>query len=86
MAVRSEKLDEIGLVIDFRVIKEKLRSFLKNIDHVCLNDLAYFKENNPSSENIARYIYKEFAPDCKPLKIVRVTVWESDSSNVSYFE
>jgi len=31
-----------------------LREFLKTIDHVCLNDLAFFKEVNPTAENIAK--------------------------------
>ena len=56
VSVQSASLDKIGMVIDFRVLKKKLKSFLDHLDHVCLNDLNYFKEHNPTSENIAKYI------------------------------
>jgi len=56
------------------------------IDHVCLNDLAYFKEVNPTTENIAKYIYTNFLKKIKPLKIKTVQVWESDTSSVTYYE
>ena len=82
----SETLDEIGMVADFAVIKKKLREFLHGLDHVCLNDLAYFKEKNPTTENIARYVYKNFASAVSPLKIKQVRVWESETSSVTYYE
>lgn len=86
VTVQSAKLDKIGMVVDFKEIKKKLNGFLMPLDHVCLNDLDYFKENNPTTENIAKYIYERFAADVKPLKIAKVRVWESESSSVTYFE
>jgi len=86
VTVQSETLDGIGMVADFKVMKSKLKEFLKPLDHVCLNDLDYFKENNPTTENIAKYIYQHFAKTVKPLTLSKVRVWESDSSSVTYFE
>ena len=86
VVIESKKLDKIGMVVDFVELKKKLKEFLKPIDHVCLNDLAYFKKNNPTTENIAKYIYDNFQEKIKPLKIKYVQVWESDSSSVVYFE
>lgn len=86
VTVRSAKLDKIGLVVDFRVIKRKLKDFLMRIDHVCLNDLPYFKKVNPTTENIAKYIYDEFSKVIRPLKLVKVRVWESETSSVTYFK
>lgn len=86
VTICSEKLNDIGLVFDFREIKKKLKEFLACLDHTCLNDLPAFSKANPSTENIAKYIYHEFAVHCRPFKIQKVRVWESDSSSVTYYE
>jgi len=82
----SDTLDDIGMVIDFRVVKRKLKELLEPIDHVCLNDLDYFKENSPTTENIAKYVYDNFGKEVTPLKLNKVRVWESDTSSVTYYE
>ena len=86
VAIESEKLNDIGLVVDFRDLKQRLKEILMAIDHVCLNDLAYFQEINPSTENLAKYIYYEFAKVAFPFILKRVRVWESETSSVTYFE
>ncbi len=86
LTIIGDKLDPVGMLVDFKVIKQQFRDFLSTVDHVCLNDLPYFKKVNPSTENIARYIYQEFGKVCKPLKIKRVRVWESDTSDITYYE
>lgn len=82
----SDSLNEIGLVVDFKDVKEKLNTFLKQLDHVCLNDLEYFKDKNPSTENIARFIFERFGPEVVPLRMKKVQVWESDNASVTYYE
>lgn len=82
----SEQLDTIGMVADFAVLKMQLKEFLEVLDHACLNDLEYFKKINPTTENIAKYIYTEFSKSVKPLNIKTVQVWESDTSSVTYYE
>jgi len=84
--LENDQLDDIGMVADFAVLEKQLKEFLKSIDHVCLNDLKYFKENNPTTENIAQYIYQNFADVIKPLALAKVTVWESDLCGVTYHE
>lgn len=86
VVIISEKLDAIGMVADFAVLKKQLKEFLMPIDHVCLNDLSYFKDVNPTTENIAKYIYQNFANMIRPLKIKHVQVWESQSASVIYYE
>jgi len=86
VVLASELLDAIGMVADFAVIKKQLKEILMAIDHVCLNDLEYFKKINPTTENIAKYIYKNFSKKIKPLKIKTVQVWESDSASIVYYE
>ena len=84
--ILSEQLDKLGMVADFRDLKKKLKTFLKHIDHVCLNDLAYFKDNLPTTENIAKYVYTNFSKEVEPLDLSRVRVWESDTTSVTYYE
>jgi 6-pyruvoyltetrahydropterin/6-carboxytetrahydropterin synthase len=86
VTIVSVDLDAIGMVADFVVLKKKLKEFLMTIDHVCLNDLEYFKKNNPTTENIAKYTYQNFGKAVAPLKIKEVRVWESATSSVLYFE
>ena len=82
----SEKLDSLGMVADLSVLKKMLKEFLGHLDHTCLNDLDAFKENNPTCENIARYIYENFGAQVKPVNILRVQVWESDLASAIYYE
>ncbi|OGX07539.1 MAG: 6-carboxytetrahydropterin synthase QueD [Omnitrophica WOR_2 bacterium GWA2_47_8] len=86
LTAQSETLDDIGMVVDFKIIKQQFREFLMRIDHVNLNDLPYFKKVNPTSEHLAQYIFQEFGKIIKPLKIKQVRVWESDTSDVTYYE
>jgi len=84
VTIISDQLDDIGMVADFTVLKKQLKEFLETIDHVCLNDLPYFKDVNPTTENITKYIYTHFGKVIDPLKIKTVRVWESDTSSVTY--
>ena len=84
--IKSEKLDAVGRVVDFSVVKKELREFLDTIDHVHLNDLPPFKDVNPTTENLAKYIYEGFGKVCRPLALKCVTVWESDSALVMYYQ
>ena len=80
----SERLNDLGLVVDFRLIKDQLKKFLKDLDHVCLNDLPVFKDKNPSTENIAEYIFDSFSKQCVGFRLTKVRVWESESSSVTF--
>ena len=85
VVIVGKKLDKIGMVTDFFQLKKKLKEFLKAIDHVCLNDLSYFKKHPPTTEHIAKYIYDHFQKEIPPLKLKYVQVWESENSSVTYF-
>ena len=82
----GDKLNEAGLLIDFREVKEATDGILKELDHSFLNDLPQFKNENPSSENIAAYLFEELSDELNDnhLKVTKVTAWESDSACVSY--
>ena len=84
--VQSSVLNNIGLLLDFKDLKGYTNEVLDTLDHKYLNDLESFKEINPSSENIAKYIYDELTGkvNTEDIKITKVTVYESKSSSASF--
>jgi 6-pyruvoyltetrahydropterin/6-carboxytetrahydropterin synthase len=86
VTVASRELNEDGLLIDFKILKGWTEEILEKLDHKLLNDTPYFKDTNPSAENIARFIYDGIYGKVKSrkIKISRVTVWESEDARVSY--
>lgn len=82
----GDKLNEAGLLIDFREVKEATDRILKEFDHSFLNDLPHFKNENPSSENIAAYLFEKLSSELNDnyLRVTKVTAWESDSACASY--
>jgi 6-pyruvoyltetrahydropterin/6-carboxytetrahydropterin synthase len=86
VSVSALSLNEEGLLIDFRDLKCWTAEILDKLDHQCLNDISYFKELNPSSENIARLIYDQLAEKTKTerISVSRVIVWESEDAKVTY--
>jgi len=86
---QSEVLNDLGLVIDFKVLKKKMNLILDSLDHVNINELEYFKTVNPSSENMAFYIFNKLREDgdiSSNVIVKRVNVWETTSSCASYYE
>jgi 6-pyruvoyltetrahydropterin/6-carboxytetrahydropterin synthase len=57
--VGCKTLDAAGLGIDFRVLKGHVKEILDEFDHKDLNAVLDPLKINPSSENIARYIYEK---------------------------
>lgn len=85
VAVRAEELDRLGLVMDFREIKRLLKGMMDGLDHTYLNELPAFAEINPSAENIARHIYETLETQLTaPARMAAVTVWENDTSCVTF--
>ena len=90
MEARFEKseLNEIGISVDFVKLKLRLKDVLKKLDHTHLNKLDAFKKENPSAENIARFIYTKLKGSIKEKGLIlkSVSVWESDTSCAKYYE
>jgi 6-pyruvoyltetrahydropterin/6-carboxytetrahydropterin synthase len=84
IVIKSARLDNIGMVLDFKFLKKKLNACLEKMDHQYLNKLEYFEKVNPTSENIAKYIYQQLKPKIALLSCV--TVWENSSSCANYEE
>lgn len=79
IVVRGNQLDESGVLVDFGEVKAVTRELLQGVDHVYLNELPFFRENNPSSENIARYLFEglERRLGNRNRWLFSVSAWES---------
>ena len=87
MSVSGNKLDSIGMVADFKTLKSMLMTVLDAMDHQYLNELPQFKNQNPTAEHLAQYIYETieldelFTSNCK---LNYIKVWESPKAAVIY--
>ncbi|GAB4545198.1 MAG: 6-carboxytetrahydropterin synthase QueD [Thermodesulfovibrionia bacterium] len=90
VTVVSERLNEIDLVMDFHELKRLVNEIVSSLDHSFLNEVFPFTEINPSSENIAKWLYdsikKKIEKNYKDVNIASVTVWESDTASATYYE
>ena len=86
--VQCASLNEIGIGIDFNDVKSATKELLEALDHKDLNELPPFKAENPTSENIARYIYHVLSKELNSstIKVSRVKVCETPGSGASYWE
>ena len=86
--VLASGLDETGMGVDFKVIKQATRDIAGRLDHRYLNDLEPFTEINPTAENIAAYFYKELSAQLNndSIKVHAVTLWETECACVRYAE
>ena len=86
VVVSAEKLNEIGILIDFSVVEKFTKEITHQLDHQLLNDLPLFQDINPSAENISHFIFNELQIKLTvhPIRVKKVTVWETDGLGASY--
>lgn len=86
------ELDEAGLLLDFKLLKQVMRPVVDRLDHQMINDLPPFdRELNPSAENLARYFFEQTAEQLHSMTNGRVrvkdcTLYETDTSFARYYE
>ena len=97
ITLEAEKLDALGMVVDFTRLKSVLGGWIDEfLDHKMIlhkDDpaLAYLRSQgepvfivdvNPTAENIARLIYDYTVAQGFP--VVEVQLWETDACQASY--
>jgi len=80
---RGGELDDSGMLVDFGVLKGRLREVLETLDHGCLNDHPALGDS-PSAERIARYVFDALAAADPSLPLCAVEVFETDTSMARY--
>lgn len=87
--IEGERLDDkVEILMDFKELKNELEAVLSDLDHKHLNEMEFFRERNPSSENLAFYIYRRLAErlEGQDVTLVSASVSEKDSSVATYSE
>lgn len=85
VSVAGTELDDVGILYDFKKLKEDLRAILDEYDHRYLNDVEPFDEMNSTAENLARVIYERLErrlPD--QVHLTEVCVWESPVARLRF--
>ena len=88
VTVSSDKLNDIGMALDFHELKDMTVEVTATLDHAFLNDVFPFTEINPSSENIAKWIYESLKKkvESEQCNMTSVTVWENETASATYYE
>ncbi|WP_147819285.1 6-carboxytetrahydropterin synthase QueD [Salidesulfovibrio onnuriiensis] len=88
VCVEGSRLDDrVHYLMDFKELKKRTKAVLEQLDHKHLNQVPPFDEINPSSENIAMFIYNELKPALpQGVALAWVSVSEKDSSKATYWE
>ena len=88
VTIKSPELDSVGIALDFKLLKSEVDALLKTYDHHNLSELADFAEINPTSEVLARTIYRKLSERLNDgvRKVYKVRIGESENSAVTYYE
>ncbi|MGB5944746.1 6-carboxytetrahydropterin synthase QueD [Paenisporosarcina sp.] len=85
ITIAGNQLDEMGFLIDFKVIKSLVH---KRYDHTVLNDHPEFKQKFPTTEQVAQEIWMTIHNKLKTLthqpRCLQVVVRETPTSYVVY--
>lgn len=91
VCVKGAHLNSAGVLADFGDIKKAVRKVVDgDLDHTFLNELAAFKDRQPTSERIAVYIAQQVQAHLdetldETLQVSRVMAWESDDACAVYY-
>lgn len=87
IVLKSEKLNEQGIVVDFKDIKETVWEIVEKYDHKYLNELEGFVKINPTTENISKALFEKLVKEMPvDVFVKKVTTWESEGFGASYSE
>jgi 6-pyruvoyltetrahydropterin/6-carboxytetrahydropterin synthase len=86
--VRTDVLNEVGIALDFKLLKASLDEILDGYDHKNLSELPEYSQINPTSEVMARNIYRRLSEKLNDgtIKVHSIRIEESASSGCTYFE
>jgi 6-pyruvoyltetrahydropterin/6-carboxytetrahydropterin synthase len=85
VSVEGTQLDGIGILYDFKTLKDDLRSVVDAYDHQYLNEVVPFDAMNATAENLARVIHERLSAKIDgPVRVTEVAVWESPIARLVY--
>ena len=84
--VSSDRLNSMAVVMDFQELKAMVDDIVSEFDNMALNEISFFRQNNPSAENVAKYIYEKLRaklPEGVKLQNIRVVEEPGCAANFS---
>ncbi len=86
--VESASLDKLGMVVDFKSIKQAAKAATDELDHRYLNEIPPFDVQNPTAENMAAHLFRRIAETLNDdrVRVRAVTLWETERACVRYTE
>ncbi|MBN1257651.1 MAG: 6-carboxytetrahydropterin synthase QueD [Planctomycetes bacterium] len=85
VAVRSQVVNNLQMVMDFKDLKALVNPILDGFDHKYLNEIPPFDTENPTTERISRHLAELLAGKLpEGIKVARIQVWESDRASAAY--
>jgi len=85
--VLSNKLNSVGITVDFLDLDKVLWQVVGPFDHNNFNDFPPFDKINPTAENVAKYFYDEIKEKLPAdVKMEKISIWETEQYLVEYFE
>jgi 6-pyruvoyltetrahydropterin/6-carboxytetrahydropterin synthase len=95
VAVKVDKLNDLGIGVDFKLLKTALESILSEFDHGVLmrkGDVMFEKmltktvefPENPTAEVIAMEVYRRMKTKLGVIRLEWVRVWESENAYAEY--
>lgn len=82
--MRGSQLDDLGMLVDFSLLKDRLKQVLKEFDHSLLNEHAYFSHSTPTAENLAKMLYTAQQALPSQVTLCKVRVYETPDAWVDY--
>ena len=94
--VAAERLDALGMVVDFADLKAVMAEVLDPFDHRVINEIPPFTERNTTAELFSQYVFEEVSAglarrlseelddDPERARVTKVEVWENDRSCAIY--
>jgi len=86
-SLSSERLNNMGVVMDFQTLREMVDKTVAGFDNTALESISYFQQNNPSAENVAKYIYDKLRIELpEGVKLRNIRVVEEPGCSAKYRE
>lgn len=72
-----------GMVVNVTDLKKAMQDAISELDHKHLNrDVEHFRRNNPSTENIALYLFEKLRSKVAPARLEAVRLHEDETLSV----
>lgn len=85
--LRASELDALGMVLDFADLKAMMQEIVGPFDHGVINEIPPFDERNTTAELLSQYVFEEVERRLagqERVRVVRVEVWETETSCAIY--